>query len=88
MNYVCIWYYLSTYRYTYGMRINIKSDNKFYDVIWYVQKKILYSRIYTSTYDVRVQIILPKHVLVHKWDDNNGLILLPNVSTLYATYFI
>ena len=30
-----------------------------------------YSHIYPSAYDVRINMILPEHVLVHIWDDNN-----------------
>ena len=39
MRYVCRLYYLSVYWYTYGMRIIIKSDNDWYEVIGYVHKK-------------------------------------------------
>ena len=49
MRCVCILYYLSTDRYTYGMIILIKSDNDRYDVIWYLHKEIIYSHIYSST---------------------------------------
>ena len=83
MKYVCRLYYLSTYWYTYGMIIMIKSDKNLYEVIWYVHNKMLYSHIYTSIYDVREQMILPNHGLVHIWDENDDLILLPYVSTLY-----
>ena len=53
-----------------------------------MHKKKIYSHIYPSTYDVRVHMLLHKHVLVHIRDDNDELILLPYVSTLYATYTI
>ena len=49
----------------------IKSDNNWYEVIWYVNKKMIYSHIYSSTYDVRAHMILPKKVAVHIRDDNN-----------------
>ena len=88
MMYACRLYCLSTYRYTCRMIIIIKSDNDWYEVICYVQNKMLYSRIYLSTYDVRVQIILPNPALVHIQDDNNELVLLPYLSTLYAIYGI
>ena len=64
------------HRDTYGIRIIVKSDNDWYKVIGYVQKKMIYSHVYPSTYDVRVQILLPKHVLVHIPDENNNIILL------------
>ena len=64
----------------------IKSDNNWYEVIWYVHKKK--SHIYPSTYDLLMQMILPEHVLVHIWDDNDELILLLYVSPLYATYSV
>ena len=32
---------------------------------------MIYSHIYPSTYELRVQMILPKHVLVHIRDKNN-----------------
>ena len=88
MRYVCRWYYLSKYWYTYGMRITINSYNNWYEVIWYAHKKMLYSHIYPSTYDIHAQMILPKNVLVHIRDENYMMILLPYVSTLYATYVI
>ena len=65
-----------------------KSDNNLYEVIWYVHKEMVYSNIHTIAYDVRAQIILPKHLLLHIRDENDKLILLPYVSTLYATYVI
>ena len=65
------------------MRIIIKSDNNWYEVICYVHKKIIYSHIYPIIYDIYVQIILPKRALVHIEDENNKPIWLPYVSTLY-----
>ena len=56
--------------------IYIKSDNNWYEVIWYVYKKMVYTHIYPSTHDVRAQIILPKQVLVHIWDGNDELMCL------------
>ena len=44
------------------MRIMIKLDNNWNEVIWYVHKKTIYSHIYPSTDDVRVQIMLPEYV--------------------------
>ena len=44
--------------------------------------------MYTSTYDVRVHMLLPKRVLVYTRDDNNKLILLPYVSTFNATFIV
>ena len=32
---------------------------------------MLYSHIYPSNYEVHVQMVLPEHVLLHIWDDNN-----------------
>ena len=32
---------------------------------------MIYSHIYTSTYEVRVQMTLTEHVLVHILDENN-----------------
>ena len=66
----------------------IKSDNDWYKCIGYMLKRTIYSRLYTSTYDVRVHMLLPKRVLVHTRDDNDELILLPYVSTFYATFII
>ena len=48
----------------------IKSDNKWYEIIWYVHNKTMYSHIYTTNYDIRVQMILTNHVLIHICDDN------------------
>ena len=39
MRYLCRWYYLSTYQYIYWTRIMIKSDNYWYEVIWYMHYK-------------------------------------------------
>ena len=36
----------------------IKSDNKCYDFILYVHKKMIYSHIYPSIYEVSVQMII------------------------------
>ena len=46
---------------------------------WVCAQKMIDSHIYPSTYDVRVQILLPNHVLVHIRDDNDDIILLPYV---------
>ena len=73
--------------YRYRMVIMIKSDNDWYEVIGYVHKKKMYSHIYTSTYNIRMQMLIPKRVLVHIWYENGDLIL-PYVSTFYAAYFI
>ena len=88
MRYVCRWYYLITYKYTYRMGITTKSGNKCYEVLWYIQKKTIYSHIYTSTYNVRVRMLLPKHVLVDIRDENDKLILLSYVSNFYAKHYI
>ena len=58
----------------------INSDNKWYEVFWYVYKYVIYTHIYPSTHDVRVQIILSKHVLVHIRDGNDELMCLQYVS--------
>ena len=76
------------YQYTYGMIITINSDNNRYEGIWYKYKKMIYSHIYPSTYDVSMHMLLPKHILVHKRDDNDDMILLPYVSTFYATLIV
>ena len=44
------------------MRIIIKSDNNWHEVIWYVHKKKKYSHIYSSIYDVHAHVILPEKV--------------------------
>ena len=67
------------------MIIMIKSDNYWYEVICYIHKKILYYHIYLSNYDVRVQMLLPKRVLVNIQDDKYNLISLSYVSTLHAS---
>ena len=54
----------------------------------YAQEKDIFSYIYPSTYGILVQILLPKHVLVHIRDGKDDLILLPYVSTFYSTYVI
>ena len=66
----------------------INSDNEWYDVIWYIHKNMIYYHIYPSTYNVRVQMLLHKCVLVLIWDENYDLIVLSYVSTLYATYVV
>ena len=43
MRYFLGLYYLSTYWYICRMRIMIKSDNDWYEVIWYMHKKMIYS---------------------------------------------
>ena len=88
MRYVCRWYYLRTYRYTYRIRIIIKSYNYWYNIIWYVLNKTVYSHIYSSTHDVRAQMILTEQLLLHILDETKKPILLPYVSTLYAKYNI
>ena len=81
-------YYLIMNLYIYRMIIMINPDNNWYGVIWYMYKKNIYSHIYPSTYGVHVQMLSPKHVLLHIRDDNYDMILLSYVSTLYATYVI
>ena len=66
----------------------INSGIKWYAVIWYMRKKMIYYNIYTSTYNVHMQMLLPKHVLVHIQDENDELILLLYVSTIYDTILI
>ena len=66
----------------------IKSDSNWYQVIWYIHNKTIYSHTYTGTYDVRVQMLLPKRLLVHIWDEKHNLILLSYVSNIYSTYVI
>ena len=51
------------------------------------KNKTIDSHIYTSTYDVRMRVLLNKCVLVHIRDENGDLILLPYVSTLYTIFF-
>ena len=70
------------------MRIIIKSDNRRYEVIWFMHNKSIDSHIYSSTYDVRAQIILPEQVSVHIQDNNNEPTLILYVSTIYLTYVI
>ena len=53
-----------------------------------MHNKTIYSHIYPSTYFVRVQILLPKHALMHMRDENDEIILLPYVPTLYTMFFI
>ena len=88
MMYVCIWYYLIMYRYTYRMKIMINLDNNLYKVLWYRHKKTIYYHIYPSTYDISVQILLHRHVMVHMQYANNDMILLPYVYTFYAIFII
>ena len=45
-------------------------------------KKARYIHIYPSNYDLCVQIVLPKHVWVHRWDGNVELNFLQYVSHL------
>ena len=71
MRYMCRWYYLNMYGYTYRIRIMINSDNDWYKVIWYVHKKMMYSQRYSSIYDICAQMILPEKVCVHNEDENN-----------------
>ena len=66
----------------------IKSGNNWYVVIWFMRKKMIYSNIYPSAYNVRMQMLLPKHVLVHIQDENDELILYPYVSTIYETILV
>ena len=70
MRCMCRRYYMSMYRYTYGMRIIINPDNN-----WYVHKKTPNYNTYPSTYDVHAHMISPKYVLVHIRDDNYGMLL-------------
>ena len=53
----------------------LNSDNNWYEVIWYVHNKMLYSHIYPSTYDVHSHMILTKYILVHIRGDNYELLL-------------
>ena len=76
------------YWYIYEIIIMINSDNGWSKVIWYIHKKPIYSDIYPSTYDIRVQILLSKHVLVHVRDENYNMLLLSYVSTIYVIYVI
>ena len=41
---------------------------------------MIYTYIYTNTYDIRVHMILPKHALIHMWYGNYELICLQYVS--------
>ena len=66
----------------------IKPDNYWYEFIWYMHNKTIYSHIYSSNYDVRAHMLLPEKLLMHTWDDNNEPIWLPHVSNIYATYVI
>ena len=50
------------------------------------QQILIYIPVYT--YDVRVKMLLPKHILVHILDENDNMILLPYVSTFYAALII
>ena len=49
-------------------------------VIWYLYNKIIYTHTYPSTYEIRVQMIITNHVLVHIRDRNDELICLQYVS--------
>ena len=51
-----------------------------------MHNKIIYSRICPSIYNVPVHILLPKQAVVQIQDESDKLILLPYVSTFYATY--
>ena len=66
----------------------VNSDNNWYKVIVYVHNKMIYSHMYTSTYDLRVQILLPQHVLVYIRVEKDNMMLLPYVSTFYTTFVI
>ena len=57
-------------------------------VIWYVNYKTIYYHIYPRTYNISVQIILFKQVLVHIQYENYNVIILSYVLTLYVTYVI
>ena len=84
MRYMCIWCYLSTYRYIYRMRIFIKSDHDWYKDIYYMHDKMIYSHLYSSIYDICVQMLLSKHVLVHIRDERYDLMLLSYMLNIYA----
>ena len=58
----------------------INSDNNWFHIILYVHKKIIYTHIYLFPYDVQVQMIISKYVLVHIWYGNDILIYLQYVS--------
>ena len=60
--------------------LNITSENKFTTIVKILvltlpteptRLNIIYYYIYPSTYDARVQMILPEYVSWHIWDDNN-----------------
>ena len=52
----------------------MKSDNNLYGIIRYVYSKTIYIYIYTIPYDVRLQMIIPKHILVYIRINNDELI--------------
>ena len=60
----------------------IKSYTDWYKVIWYFHKKTICYHIYSSTYEIHAQMILPEQVSVAIEDDNNELIWLPYVKNL------
>ena len=53
-----------------------------------MNKKDIYSHIFTNTYNVRGYMLLTKHVLVRIRDYNDELILLQYVLTVYDRYII
>ena len=63
-------------------------DNDWCKVIRYVHKKSTNSHIYPSTYDIRVEILLSKYMLVYIWLYSGKLILLPYASTFYTKFVI
>ena len=66
----------------------INSYNNWYEDIWYMHKKTIYSHIFPSTYDVRVQMLLHKWVLVHIRNDNKDMILLAYLLDFYYKFFM
>ena len=85
MRYLWRCYFLNTYWYTCRMIIMRNSYNYCYKVIWYMHNKMIYSNIYPSTYTLRVQVLLPKCILVRIREKKYDLILLSYASTQYTT---
>ena len=56
-----------------------------YGVIWYVYKVMVHIHINPITYDILVQMIFYKHILLHMWDLNYKIICLIFVM-IYMTH--
>ena len=65
-----------------NIEVQIRDDNdnqvrkKWYEVIWYIHKKHIYSCMYPSNNDILVHMIWSDNVLVNVGYENKKLILL------------